>query len=110
MLESILENRNLIFYVMAAEGVLFCILQIRAVILLKKLTKVKAPAVKKEQTEQLREEVKNGRSEIPVVKFERPKNEEKKKTAEPEKTPEKRQDMEEEEMVVLQELMTEFFG
>lgn len=108
MLESILENRNLIFTFLAAELLFLCLCQIRTNLLLKKLTKVSVR--KKEPTEQLKEEVKSGKSEIPVVKFEKPKVEETKKAVLPEKPAEKKPDMGEDEIIVLQELMTEFFG
>lgn len=108
MLEQILQNKNLIFYVLTAEVLLLCIFQLRTNLLLKKMAKT--PLKKKETTERIKEEVKNGKSEIPVVKFERPKTEEKKKPVELEKALENQQDIGEEEMVVLQELMTEFFG
>lgn len=105
MFEQILQNKNLIFYVLTAEVLILCIFQLRTNLLLRKMAKT--PSGKKEKTERIKEEVKNGKSEIPVVKFERPKTAEKEKTAE---MPKNKQDMEEDEMVVLQELMTEFFG
>lgn len=105
MLEQILQNKNLIFYLLASEVLILCLFQLRTNILLKRI--VKLPAKKKEMAKQMKEEVKNGNSEIPVVKFEKPKTAEKKKPVMP---PEKEPDMGEDEMAVLQELMTEFFG
>lgn len=105
MFENILQNKNLIFYVLMAEVCFLCLLQIRTNILIKRITKIRKE--KKETVSEFKKEIKNGTSEIPVVKFEKTKNPEKKK---PEKHGEKQADMKEDEMAVLQELMSEFFG
>lgn len=103
MLEQILGNPDLIFYVLAAEGLFFCLLQLRTNHLLRRSFQVRAK--KKETIRQIKEEIKNGESKIPVVKFEKQK----------EKLPEaKKQDqtgkIDTKELEVLQEMMTEFFG
>ena len=103
MLEQILKNTDLIFYLLAAEVLFLCLLQIRTNHLLRKTLKVRAQ--KKETVRQLKEEVKNGESKIPVVKFEKVKEK-----PEPVKKPERSDELNEGEMAVFQELMTEFFG
>lgn len=103
MLEQIFKIENLIFYILAAE--VFCLLlaQFRTNHLLKRTAKARAQ--KKETMKLLKEEVKNGKSDIPVVKFE------KQKTAAPNgKKTEKSGTMDAREMAVLQEMMSEFFG
>ena len=103
MLEQIFKIENLIFYILAAE--VFCLLlaQLRTNHLLKRTAKVRAQ--KKETMKFLKEEVKNGKSDIPVVKFE------KQKAAAPNgKKTEKSGTMDAREMAVLQEMMSEFFG
>lgn len=103
MLVQILKIENLIFYLLAVEGLLLLIAQLRTNSLLKRTLKVRGR--KKEELKQLKEEVKNGKSDIPVVKFE------KQKTAPGEsKKTEKGGGMDPKEMAVLQEMMTEFFG
>lgn len=103
MLEQILKIENLIFYILAAEVFLLLLAQCRTNHLLKRTAKVRAQ--KKETIKQLKEEVKNGKSEIPVVKFE------KQKAAVPNgKKSEKSGTMDAKEMAVLQEMMSEFFG
>lgn len=103
MLEQILQNENLIFYILAAEVLVLLLLQFRTNRLLKKSLKIRAQ--KKESLKQVKEEVKTGRSEIPVVKFDKQKS----KTADAKK-PEKQGTYDAKEMEVLQEMMTEFFG
>lgn len=103
MLEQILKHSDFIFYVLAAEGIFLCLLQMRTNHLLHRSFKVRAK--KKENLKQLKEEVKNGESKIPVVKFEKVAEK-----PEPVKKKEKSDAMDEGEMAVLQELMTEFFG
>lgn len=103
MLQTILQEPNLIFYILAAEVFLLCLLQLRTNGLLRKTCKLRIQ--KKEKIHQMKEEVKNGPSEIPVVKFEKQKG----KAAE-EKKPEKKGNYDQKEMAVLQEMMTEFFG
>lgn len=103
MLEQILHNPDFIFYVLAAEVLLLCLLQLRTNRLLRRTLKVRAQ--KKETLKQMKEEVKNGESKIPVVKFEKPKGK-----AEEVKKPDKPNSMDAKEMAVLQEMMTEFFG
>lgn len=103
MLEMILKDPVFILYLLAAEGILICFLQLRTNALLRKTAKMRAQ--KKEAVRQLREEVKNGESKIPVVKFEKPKN-----RPESVRKPEPKKEMDTNEMAVLQEMMTEFFG
>lgn len=103
MLEKILQNPDLIFYLLAAEGIFLCLLQLRTNRLLYKTLKVRAQ--KKETLKQMKEEVKNGESKIPVVKFEK-----QKAKAEEAKKPDKPNSMDAGEIAVLQEMMTEFFG
>ena len=103
MLEQILKIENLIFYILAAEVFLLLLVQLRTNSLLKKSLKIRAQ--KKENIRQLKEEVKSGKSEIPVVKFEKQKD-----AAKANKKPEKQGSMDPQEMAVLQEMMTEFFG
>ncbi len=99
----IFTRENLIFYVLAAELLLLILLQFRTNGLLKRT--YKARTQKREQVKQLKEEVKNGPSDIPVVKFEKPKEK-----TEPVKKQEKKGGYNQSEMAVLQEMMSEFFG
>ena len=103
MLQNILQEPNLIFYILAVEVFLLCLLQLRTNGLLRKTYKLRVQ--KKEKIHQMKEEVKNGPSEIPVIKFEKQNG----KTAESKKT-EKKGNYDQKEMAVLQEMMTEFFG
>ena len=103
MLEQILKNPDFIFYLLAAEGILLCLLQLRTNHLLR--GSFKARSQKKETIRQMKEEIKNGESKIPVVKFEK----QKEKTQEV-KRPEQAGKMDAKELAVLQEMMTEFFG
>ena len=103
MLQNILQEPNLIFYILAVEVFLLCLLQLRTNGLLKKTYKVRVQ--KKEKVQQMKEEVKNGPSEIPVVKFEKQKI----KTGEGKKS-EKKGNYDPKELAVLQEMMAEFFG
>ena len=103
MFLQIFKMENLIFYILAAELLALLLTQFRTNYLLKKTWKVRAQ--KKEVTKQLKEEVKNGKSDIPVVKFAT-----QKQTASGGKKPEKTGTMDAKELAVLQEMMTEFFG
>lgn len=103
MLAQILKIENLIFYILAAEVFILLLAQFRTNGLLKKTLKIRAQ--KKENVKQLKEEVKKGKSDIPVVKFEK-----QKPAASNEQNPEKSGGMDQKEMAVLQEMMTEFFG
>ena len=103
MLLNILQEPNLIFYILAAEVFLLCLLQLRTNGLLKKTYKLRV--LKKEKVQQMKEEVKNGSSEIPVVKFEKQRT----KAAEGKKS-EKKGNYDPKELAVLQEMMKEFFG
>ena len=103
MLEQILTMEQLIFYLLAGELLLLILLQLRTNHLLKRTWKTRIQ--KKEASKKLKEEVKNGTSEIPGVKFEKePAGEEK------QKKPEKKSGYDPKEMAVLQEMMSEFFG
>jgi len=103
MLAQILQVENLIFYILTAEVFLLLLLQLRTNRLLKRSLKVRTQ--KKENLKQMKEEVKAGKSEIPVVKFEKQKDNaaDTKKTVKDDRYDAK-------EMAVLQEMMTEFFG
>lgn len=103
MLEQIFKIENLIFYILAAELFLLLLAQFRTNSLLKRTLKIRA--MKKENLKQLKEEVKGGKSDIPVVKFEK-----KKAIAPNEKKTEKQGTYDPNELAVLQEMMTEFFG
>ena len=103
MLLNILQEPNLIFYILAAEVLLLCLLQLRTNGLLKKTYKLRMH--RKEKVHQMKEEVKNGPSEIPIVKFEKQKT----KAAEGKRT-EKKGNYDQKELAVLQEMMSEFFG
>ena len=103
MLQYILKMDNLIFYILMAEVFFLLLTQFRTNALLKKTLKIRSQ--KKEQLKQMKEEVKNGKSDIPVVKFEKQKPENV-----PLKKSEKNGTMDQKEMAVLQEMMTEFFG
>ena len=98
---DILQEQNLIFYILAAEAFFLCLLQLRTNGLLRKTYKLRV--AKKEKVQQMKEEVKNGTSQIPVVKFEKPIPKEEKKA-------EKKRGYDQKEMAVLQEMMAEFFG
>ena len=99
MFLQIFKMEDLIFYILAAELFALLLTQFRTNYLLKKTLKVRAQ--KKEVSRQLKEEVKNGQSDIPVVKFASPKQG---------MSGEKKGTMDAKELAVLQEMMTEFFG
>ena len=103
MLQKILQDPNLIFYILAAEVFVLGFLQLRNNMLLRRSLKLRKQ--KKEKVQQIKEEVKMGTSEIPVVKFER----QTKKPVE-EKKIQKKGGYDAKEMAVLQEMMSEFFG
>ena len=103
MFLQIFKMEDLIFYILAAELFALLLTQFRTNYLLKKTLKVRAQ--KKEVSRQLKEEVKNGQSDIPVVKFASPKQ-----GMSGEKKAEKKGTMDSKELAVLQEMMTEFFG
>ena len=103
MFLQIFKMEDLIFYILAAELFVLLLTQFRTNYLLKKTLKVRAQ--KKEVSRQLKEEVKNGQSDIPVVKFASPKQ-----GMSGEKKAEKKGVMDAKELAVLQEMMTEFFG
>lgn len=103
MLQQILKVETLIFYILAVEMFVLILLQFRTNGLLKRTYKMRAQ--KKENVRQLKEEVKSGTSDIPVVKFEK-----QKRGAEGGKKPEKKSGYDTNEMAVLQEMMSEFFG
>ena len=103
MLSYLMNFDTLIFYILAGELLFLILLQFRTNGLLKKTLKIRTQ--KKEQVKQLKEEVKKGTSEIPVVKFEN----QRKKGDEAEKSL-KKSGYDPKEMAVLQEMMTEFFG
>ena len=103
MLQQILKVETLIFYILAVEMLVLILLQLRTNGLLKRTYKMRAQ--KKENVRQLKEEVKSGTSDIPVVKFEK-----QKRGAEGQKNPEKKSGYDTNEMAVLQEMMSEFFG
>lgn len=103
MLQKILQEPDLIFYILAGEVFCLLLLQFRTNGLLRKSLKLRAQ--KREKVQQMKEEVKKGPSEIPVIKFEKQRT----KAAEGKK-PEKKSGYDAREMAVLQEMMTEFFG
>ena len=103
MLQTILQEPNLIFYILAVEVFALFLCQLRTNGLLRKTYQLRIQ--KKEKVHQMKEEVKNGHSEIPVVKFEKQKS----KGAEVKK-PEKKGNYDQKELAVLQEMMAEFFG
>ena len=103
MLQQILKVETIIFYILAAEMLVLILLQFRTNGLLKRTYKMRAQ--KKENVRQLKEEVKGGTSDIPVVKFEK-----QKRGAEGQKKPEKKSGYDTNEVAVLQEMMSEFFG
>ena len=103
MLQQILKVETIIFYILAIEMLVLILLQLRTNGLLKRTYKMRAQ--KKENVRQLKEEVKGGTSDIPVVKFEK-----QKRGAESQKKPEKKSGYDTNEMAVLQEMMSEFFG
>lgn len=103
MLEQILNQEQLIFYVLAVEVFFVILFQARTNGLLRRT--YKARIQKRETSKKLKEEVKNGTSDIPVVKFEKEKQQE----GLPKK-PEKKSGYDPKEMAVLQEMMSEFFG
>ena len=102
-MEQILRNENLIFYILAAEVLLLLLAQLRTNGLLKKTYKLRVQ--KREHVKQFKEEVKSGKSEIPVVKFEKQKS-----AKELSEKKEKQERVDQKELAVLQEMMSEFFG
>lgn len=103
MLQQILNMKDLFLYILVVETFVLILLQFRTNSLLKRTYKMRAQ--KKENLKQIKEEVKSGPSNIPVVKFEKQKG----KSEEPKK-PEKKNGYDSNEMAVLQEMMSEFFG
>ena len=103
MLHYILKMDNLYVYLLMAEVFFLLLTQFRTNALLKKTLRIRSQ--KKDQLKQMKEEVKNGKSDIPVVKFEKQKSEN-----ELSKKTEKIGSMDQKEMAVLQEMMAEFFG
>ena len=103
MFQQIFNWDHFIFYILAAEVFLLLLIQLRTNGLLKKALRLRTQ--KKEKVSQLKEEVKKGKSDIPVVKFEK-----EKQPAKPEKKVVRQSGMDQKEMAVLQEMMTEFFG
>ncbi len=103
MLNQIMNIDSLIFYILAVEVLLLLLAQLRTNALLKRSFRIRAQ--KKEAVKQMKEEVKSGKSEIPVVKFEK-----NKPAAAAEKKKEKSGSMDPKEMAVLQEMIAEFFG
>ena len=103
MLQQILRDPNLIFYILTGEVLLLCLLQLRTNGLLRKNYKMRAQ--KKEKVQQTKEDVKKGRAETPVMKFERSREESAR-----EKKTERKNGYDEKEMAVLQDMMSEFFS
>lgn len=101
---NLLQSENLFFYMLGAELFLLIVLQLWNNRLLGKSLKLRAQ--KKEALRQVKEEVKNGSCDIPVVKFEKQKN----KPEGTEKKEKPQGSFDAKEMEVLQEMMTEFFG
>ena len=103
MLQQIFNQDSILFYILSAELGLLILLQLRTNSLLKRGLKMRTQ--KKKTAGQLKEEIKGGTSEIPVVKFEK-----ESKDSAGEKRPVRQSGMDQKEMAVLQEMMTEFFG
>ena len=106
---ALLQEPQMIFYILAVEVLILCILQVRTNRLLLKNMRTKES--KKERIKQLKEEVKNGESDIPVMKFESGKTGQKKK--EDAKTTSKEEPtsgFDQKELAVLQEMLAEYFG
>lgn len=97
-----------LLFLLAAEGLFFCIVQLRTNHFLKEA--VRRRTQKEETLKKMREEVRAGASDIPVVRFDDKKQPEKPqvKKEEAEKQPKGGYDAG--EMAVLTEMMTEFFG
>ena len=103
MLQQIFNQDSILFYILSAELGLLILLQLRTNSLLKRGLKMRTQ--KKKTAGQLKEEIKGGTSEIPVVKFEKPKVKMDQKKKE-----EKKEGYDSHEMEVLQEMMSEFFA
>ena len=103
MLSYLMNLETLIFYILAVEVFALFLCQLRTNGLLRKTYQLRIQ--KKEKVHQMKEEVKKGTSEIPVVKFEK----QRKKENEAEKSL-KTSGYDPKEMAVLQEMMAEFFG
>ena len=105
---------QMIFYILAVEVLVLCILQMRTNRLICKSMKVRTQ--KKERLKQLKEEVKNGESDIPVVKFETAKGNASPegKESEPKKPEGKKTEtacgFDPKEVAVLREMLAEYFG
>ncbi len=104
MLQILSDYSFVPLYILALEGIFVIALQMRTLALTKKQRKAAVP--KREKMETIKEEVKKGASEIPVVKFEKPEKKE------PAKPAEKRsvQAYDQKEMQILQDMMAEFFA
>ena len=99
---------QMIFYILAVEGLLLCILQMRTNGLLRKSIKVREQ--KKERMKQLKEEIKTGESDIPVVKFEEPKRTPKQSKEPQSESKEPQRGFDSKELAVLQDMLAEYFG
>ncbi len=103
MFYQIFTIDNLILCVIAVELLLLFIAQLRTNVLIKRMAKIRSE--KRAAVKQLKEEVKMGESKIPVVKFE------KEKPVQEKETPaETQKGIDPQEIAVLQQMMTEFFG
>ena len=100
---QMMQTKDLVGYFIAAELFFLLLLSLRTNGLLKKTLRLRSQ--KKEQLNKLKEEVKKGSSDIPVVKFEKAKPQEK-----TEKSVRTQGTVDPKEMAVLQEMMSEFFG
>jgi sortase (surface protein transpeptidase) len=105
MLQQILQTEQLIGYILAVEVFFLMVAQLRTNALLKRSVKLRSQ--RREAAKQLKEEVKKGTSDIPVVKFEKSQP---KKVQEQKSENVKKGGYDSSEMAVLQEMMTEFFG
>lgn len=103
MLEQLIGMKYLVEYVVAAELFFLALLSLRTNSLLKKTMRLKSQ--RREQVSKLKEEIKKGNSDIPVVKFEKPKGK-----AAAEKEVKQAGGMDPKEIAVLQDMMSEFFG
>lgn len=103
MLEQMMQMEYLVGYFISAELFFLLLLSLRTNSLLKKSMRLRSQ--KREQLGKLKEEVKKGSSDIPVVKFEKPKPQ-----AGAERPVKPQGSVDPKEMAVLQEMMTEFFG
>ena len=117
MWEQLMQIPDLMLYLLAAELLILCLLQLRTNGLLKRELKMRR--LKTEKVKLLKEEVKNGESKIPVTKFDELRKKDDSvskdqgkelKNTEDTKKDQPKECFDAKEMKVLQDMLAEYFG